>query len=141
MTRPPLTPEIIEQHQKVNREMLTEYNARLNVVNAQIDAEDEASWELDQMKIERGQLLGDIDSVQENIAYYVERLSGQPTPNEDATVDYDRIESYLNEAVRDLTYAKGQKTGSSYERVNLENVLIALQNAVSALSRDLSSSS
>ena len=121
--------------------MLTEYNARLNVVNAQIDAEDEASWELDQMKIERGQILGDIDSVQENIADYVELLNALPTPNEDATVDYDRIESYLNAAVRDLAYAKGQETGSSYERVNLENALMALQNAVSALSRDLSSSS
>lgn len=121
--------------------MLTEYNARLNVVNAQIDAEVEASWELDQMKIERGQILGDIDSVQENIADYVELLNALPTPNEDATVDYDRIESYLNAAVRDLAYAKGQETGSSYERVNLENALMALQNAVSALSRDLSSSS
>lgn len=137
MTRPPLTPEIIEQHQKVNREMLTEYNARLNVVNVQIDAEVEASWELDQMKIERGQILGDIDSVQENIADYVELLSALPTPNEDATVDYDRIESYLNEAQRDLAYAKGQETGSSYEAVNLHNAYAALQNAISVLGREL----
>lgn len=60
-----------------------------------------------------------------------------PTPNEEATVDYDGIESYLIEAQRDLAYAKGQETGSSYEAVNLHNAYMALHNAIHALGREL----
>ena len=74
MTRPTPTREQLELHLKVSRNSLTEYNARLNIVNAEIDAEEEESWDLNQMRTERAQLLYDIELTEEDIADYVEQL-------------------------------------------------------------------
>lgn len=74
MTRTTPTLEQLERHLKVVRNILTEYQNRLNVVNAQIDAEEEESWELNQMRIEKSQLLYDIQETEADIADYVEQL-------------------------------------------------------------------
>ena len=74
MTRTTPTLEQLERHLKVVRNMLTEYQNRLNVVNAQIDAEEGESWELNQMRIEKSQLLYDIQETEADIADYVEQL-------------------------------------------------------------------
>lgn len=129
------TLEQYERHLKVVRNMLTEYQDRLNVVNAEIDAEEEESWELNQMKTEKAQLRYDIEATAKDIAHYVELLT------QGITVDYDSIESYIREAQRDLTFAKGQEPGSSYEAENLEKAHAALKNAITVLGRAMPSPS
>lgn len=52
-------------------------------------------------------------------------------------LDYDEIITYVNEALRDLEWAKREETGSSFERANLENARRALENASVVLGRGL----
>jgi hypothetical protein len=57
--------------------------------------------------------------------------------NQETTPDFDAIEAYIREAQRDLTFAKGQEPGTSYEAVNLDNARMALENALAVLARAL----
>lgn len=73
------TIEQLERVLKVSRKILTELQDRLDVVNAEIDEQEEESWDLNQMRIEKSQLLYDIQETEADIADYVEQLGIQAT--------------------------------------------------------------
>lgn len=73
------TIEQLERVLKVSRKILTELQDRLDVVNAEIDEQEEESWDLNQMRIEKSQLLYDIQETEADIADYVEKLGSQAT--------------------------------------------------------------